>query len=168
MSRHWLLAATVVAFAAALALSLRPWATTSRPGFDRIATLPAAAQRPVRTWLDEHGVKLPWPGLPEVEQPQLALGYAYREVGALKLPFLAYGDPGLILHDARGRWGPPVPLDAAGEAMVTRLVGRRLDADYTFPLWHYLWGWLFFVPLAGWYWLQMRAERRRADAAGMI
>lgn len=168
LGRHWLLVATALAFAAVFILSPRPWSVVNRPGFDRIAVLPAAAQRPMRTWLDERGISLPWPGAPETEQPLLTLGYAYREVGALRMPFAAYGDPGLVLYDARGKWGPAVPLDTAGQAELRRIAGRALDADYRFPLWRFLWGWLFAAPLAVWYWLQLREERRRKDAAGVI
>ena len=168
VSRHWLLALSAVAFAAVFLKSPLPWSLTNTPGFDRIAAVPAAAQKPMRIWLDERGVKLPWPGLPEAEQPLLTLGYAHREVVALKAPFAAYGDPGLVLYDGRGKWGPPVPLDDEAATELRRLSGRALDADYSFPLWRYLWGWLLFVPLALWFWLQRRAEQRRADAAGIM
>lgn len=166
MSRHLLLAFSGVAFVAVLLRSPLPWSITNSPGFDRIAAVPAEAQKPLRTWLDEHGIKLPWPGAPETEQPLLTLGYAYRQVTALKLPFAAYGDPGSVLFDARGKWGPPVPVDDETAAELRQLTGRALDADYTFPLWRYVWGWLLFVPLVLWAWLQRRAEERRLAKAG--
>lgn len=168
LGRHWILVATALAFVVVLFASNRPWSVVNRPGFERVAEVPPAAQRPMRLWLRDRGIKLPWPGVPEAEQPQLTLGYAYREVGALAMPFAAYGDPGMVLFDGRGRWGPAVPLDGEAEAELTRLAGRSLADDYTFPLWRYLWGWLFVVPLAAWYWLQLRAEAARKDAEGIL
>ncbi len=163
--RLWL-AFLAVAFAAAAYFSDRDWALTDMPriealgaiegreelyrviGQSRLAPgmLPYTARQ--RANRAERGA--------EAEPRQPKVGYSYRELSVLRVPIWAYEDQGLVAYSEAHDGYYYVPLGEAQAAEIDRISGSRF-ADYGFPLWKHLWGWLFLVGMIVWTFLHLRA-----------
>lgn len=164
------LALLVLAYAGIAYVSNRPWNLANQPGIDRVALLPPRAdQAKLRSFLDYSGYILPHP--PVAAGPAGApamLGYSYREVSVLRLPFFAYADQGIVLYRDLPDHYQAVPLDADYRALLEKEAGAPLGRDYSFPFWRYLWGWLFAAGLILCVVLEQRAVSRRREALGLM
>lgn len=162
--RHILLAALALGMAAVLYLSPRGFMLTNMPQVELVEELPAAADTgKLRRFLDYSAILLPKPERAHGstrERP--ALGYSYREVSVLRLPLLAYPDQGNVLFVESPDQVQMVPLDADYMKLLAKEAGQPLGAEYAFHWWKHIWGWAFLLGFILWWFLQVRAERRRA------
>jgi hypothetical protein len=160
-----ILALLALGVAAVMVLSPRSWSMLDAPQVVLIAPLPynPAVEQIVNE--TETGVVIPYghrPGQSGMAPPELIaarryLGFVYRDVSLLKMPFWSYADPGFVA----------VQPGAEGYAaeLLSRNQVKRIDAatgghvaDYHFPFWGNLWGWLFVAGFIAWFVLQRRAE----------
>lgn len=162
MIRHLLLVAVGAGIVAALLLGDRNWGLTNRPGVDLVAELSGKVDEAKLNHLLTDGVVIvPTPGDP-LEGPNSSpmLGYSYREIALIGLPFLAYPDLGMVLFDETPTGLRAYPIEAAYLEALEAEAGVPLARDYSFPYYRFLWGWLFVAVLAAWVFLQRRARAR--------
>ena len=94
--------------------------------------------------------------------PPLKLGWTYRELSALRLPFWASDEFGFVTYFEQP-WGLQFGVLTSSQVrMIEQRLGRRLTDDYRFPWYLHLWGWLPFLGLILWTWLWHR-EANRAE-----
>jgi hypothetical protein len=161
-----LLALLAAGVAAVMVFSPRSWSMLDAPQVVLIAPLPynPAVEQVLNE--SEKGLEIPYghrPGESGAAPPELIaahryLGFVYRDVSLLKMPFWSYADPGFVAVQ-------PGPEAYAAE-LLTRDQVKRIDAangghagDYRYPFWGNLWGWLFVVGFIVWLVLQRRAEK---------
>ena len=165
--RLWL-AFLALAFAAAAYFSDRDWALTDMP---RIEALGALEENPelYRVLSESRLVPgmLPYTARQRANRaeralrgddarPQRRIGYSYRELSILRVPIWGYKDQGLVAYSEGPDGYYYVPLDEAQTAEIDRITGSSY-ADYGFPLWKHLWGWLFLLGMIVWTFLHLRA-----------
>lgn len=99
----------------------------------------------------------------------LDLGWSYREVSGLWMPFWAYKDQGLVLFsrapDGSYMLAPVTPDELDKVKQVT---GRDYAREYSFPLTQHLWGWLPMLALAGFILWLRRREAKQREALGVM
>jgi len=169
MKSRILLVAIGLAAAAILLLSERPVGLTDAMRFDEIMTLPDTDRlEPVRRYTMIGSGIIPYmPGeaAPAYRgRPPIKVGWAYREISGLRMPFFA-----------RAQFGPVTFVDLPGGrqfaelapeqvAQLEELAGRPVASGYTFPWYAHFWGWLIVLALIGWTLLRRREARIREDA----
>ncbi|ARS25870.1 hypothetical protein [Sphingomonas sp. KC8] len=162
MTRHILLMVVGIGIATALLFGGRDWRFTSRPGVDHVAMLAGKVDEVRLNQLLNDGVVIvPALGDPRegANSPPM-LGYSYREVALIGLPFVAYPELGLVLFDETPTGLRAYPLDAETLHGLEVEAGRSFTRDYSFPFYRFMWGWLFVAALAAWLILQMRVKAR--------
>lgn len=160
-----ILALLAAGVAAVMVFSPRSWSMLDAPQVVLIAPLPYSPAVEQVLSETETGLTIPYghrPGQSGAAPPELIaahryLGFVYRDVSLLKMPFWSYADPGFV----------SVQPGAEGYAaeLLTRDQVKRIDAatgghaaDYRYPFWGNLWGWLFVAGFLVWLVLQRRAE----------
>ena len=163
------LAALVLAVASVLFLSDRPWHLTSTPRVDEVAVLPDSAEfADVRRYTEIGSAQLPYmsrqarPAAPG--RPVLKLGWSYRELSLLRMPFWASDEAGYVTYLEFPEHIRIALLSPSQISMLERQTGRRFTGDYSFPWHQHLWGWLLFVGLVVWT-LLWRREANLAEEA---
>jgi NADH:ubiquinone oxidoreductase subunit 6 (subunit J) len=132
----------------------RTMVLTNAPHIALVATLP---RTPEFSGYDDKG-----------EPIQLDLGYSYREISALWMPFAAFADHGLVLFSGSGETISIAPVTDIDRAAITKVAGSDLTTRYSFPYYAHIWGWLSVLVLAVVTWLLVkRAEWKRAKAGIM-
>ena len=120
------------------------------------------------------GVIMPVKGGPDPEKgekPTLpAIGYSYREMSMLGLPFFAYKEYGIGLYSRGHNSIDFTPLDLDKIDVLENVMGTKLarTRGYFFPFWMHIWGWLVLAIGLGWAWWEWRDAERRKDEAGII
>ncbi len=76
------------------------------------------------------------------EPVQFDLGYSYRELSLLWMPFAAYADQRFVLFSATGARTSMTPLTDIDRAAIVKIGGTDLTKTYQFPLYAHIWGWL--------------------------
>jgi hypothetical protein len=171
----------VLALAAIFVLSDRPWLPTSMPAVSQIETLPNTPKMAdVRRYTEMGSAFLPHTGKEQArrraelrgaqydyDNEPLRLGWSYREVSFLRMPFFAYEEFGLVTYfDRLGGYHiallPPAQVELLGE-----LAGKDYGEE-RFPFYFYLWGWLFPAAALGLVLLYLRHEARRRAEQGLI
>lgn len=127
---------------------------TSAPHIALVATLP---RTPEFSGYDSKG-----------EPIQLDLGYSYREVSALWMPFWASTDQGIVLYGGNGGPVSITPVTDIDRAAMVKASGVDLVEGYRFPFYEHLWGWLSLVGLALATWLMVRRTQWKRDKAGIM
>jgi hypothetical protein len=173
MKSEILLGVTVVALAAALILSGRPFFPVNTPRIHEVATLPEGQKmEAVRRYTEFGSGLLPYNArekekraLKDWDEPTpLRLGYAYREISFLKLPFFAYEEYGLVTFlDTQTGYQIAIMQPKQLE-LLEELTGRKWS-DYRFPIERHLWGWLFVFAIVGGLMWRMREQR---EAEGVV
>ena len=132
----------------------RSFALTNAPHITLVATMP---QTPEFSGYDDKG-----------EPIQLDLGYSYREISALWMPFVAFEDQGFVLFSGSGANISIAPLTDIDRAAMTKVVGSDLTKTYSFPYYAHMWGWLSVLALAFVTWLMVKRAERKRDKAGIM
>ena len=159
-----------VAMAFILILSERPFGLTSSPRLDEIAVLPddprlAELRRQIQ-WGDSlYPYVSPKAQAEAAQAPtRLKFGWTYREWSMLGMPFAAYAESGFAAYlEMRG--GIKLALiDEDLRGLIEQVTGRDLEADYDFPWYRHIWGWLIVAVLAVWQVLSLREIKRAKKA----
>ena len=132
----------------------RSFALINAPHITLVATMP---QTPEFSGYDDKG-----------EPIQLDLGYSYREISALWMPFVAFEDQGFVLFSGSGANISIAPLTDIDRAAMTKVVGSDLTKTYSFPYYAHMWGWLSVLALAFVTWLMVKRAERKRDKAGIM
>lgn len=154
--RHWLLGGlAALAVAGASPAAARSWVVQDQPYVALIADLPDNSG--FEGYHEDRGMV------------PLDLGWSYREISGLWMPFWAYRDQGLVLFSKAPDGSYMLaPVSDAELAKIKDVTGRDVASEYSFPLANHLWGWLPMVALLGFiFWLRRRETRRR-EALGVI
>ena len=159
----------VVATAVMVFLSDRPWNMTSVPRIAEVAVLPdTPAFADVRRYTESGSGILPYVGRepPRASQaePPLKLGWTYREISGLRLPFWASDEFGFVTYIEQPRGLQFGVLSPAQIGEIEQRLGHRFTADYRFPWYLHLWGWLPFIGLIVWTWLWHREANLAEEA----
>ena len=163
------LAAWAVCVAAILFLSDRPWSAFSLARIDPVAELPdTPAFADVRRYTEIGSGFLPYfPGeaRPEtVDRPALKLGWAYREIGLMRMPFWVSSDIGYVAYYEQPTGRQIGILSPSQVEMIEQRTGRRFTREYAFPWYLKPWGWLVVLGLVGWTLFSRREARLIEDA----
>lgn len=153
------LGAVALAFAGALGLAApaeaRRWVMENRPEVALVADLPDDAGFEGYS-MDRGSV-------------QLDLGWSYREVSALWMPFWAYEDQGMVLFSQNPDGSYMLaPVTAAELDRVKQVTGRDHGREYAFPRAAHLWGWLPMMGILGFILWLRRREAKQREALGVI
>ena len=132
----------------------RTFALTNAPHIALVATLP---RTPEFSGYDDKG-----------EPIQLDLGYSYREISALWMPFIGSEDQGFVLYSGRGDTISIAPVTDFDRATIAKMAGRDLTKSYSFPIYAHIWGWLSIVGLMCVTWLITKRAERKRDKAGIM
>jgi hypothetical protein len=132
----------------------RAFALTNAPHITLIATMP---QTPEFSGYDDKG-----------EPIQLDLGYSYREISALWMPFIAFEDQGFVLFARSGVNTSVAPVTDIDRAAIAKVTGTDLTKTYSFPYYAHMWGWLSVVALAFATWLMVKRAEWKRDKAGIM
>ena len=132
----------------------RSFALTNAPHITLVATMP---QTPEFSGYDDKG-----------EPIQLDLGYSYREISALWMPFVAFEDQGFVLFSGSGANTSVAQLTDIDRAAMIKVVGSDLTKTYSFPYYAHMWGWLSVLALAFVTWLMVKRAERKRDKAGIM
>ena len=132
----------------------RAFALTNAPHIALVATLP---RTPEFSGYDDNG-----------EPIQLDLGYSYREISALWMPFVGFEDQGFILYSGRGDNVSIAPLTDIDRAAMIKMAGRDPTKSYSFPIYAHIWGWLSILGLLCVTWLIIKRAERKRDKAGIM
>ena len=163
------LAIVVVATAVMVFLSDRPWNMTSAPRIAEVAVLPdtpafADVRRYTRIGSGLFPYARPEPPRASRAEPVLKLGWTYREISGLRLPFWVSDELGFVTYFERPHGLQFGVLSAAQIGEIEWRLGRRVSEDYRFPWYLHLWGWLPFLGLIVWTWLWHREADRAEEA----
>jgi hypothetical protein len=105
------------------------------------------------------------------DQPARRRGdrHAARPAGAGigGLPLWASGEAGLVTY-FETPIGWQVALMGPDQVRLLERISGRSYADYSFPFWKHMWGWLFVLGLVVWYLLHRRAEAKWREETGII
>ncbi len=132
----------------------RPFLVINAPHITLVATMP---QTPEFSGYDDKG-----------EPIQLDLGYSYREISALWMPFAAFEDQGFVLFAGSGANISIAPVTDIDRAAMTKVVGSDLTKTYSFPYYAHIWGWLSVLALAFVTWLMVKRAEWKRDKAGIM
>lgn len=132
----------------------RAFALTNAPHIALVATLP---RTPEFSGYDDKG-----------EPIQLDLGYSYREISALWMPFMGFKDQGFVMYSRSGDAISIAPVTDVDRAAIMKLAGRDLTQSYTFPIYAHVWGWLSILGLAFTTWLTVKRAEWKRDKAGIM
>ena len=169
------LAAFALCVGLVLIVSDRPWSATSMPRIDEVAVIPDGPKtESVREYTEYGSGVLPFmerearpsPG-PDSERP-IKLGWSYRELGLLRMPFWASKELGFVtyIETPEGlRFSVMVPEQLA---LLEQMTGQKYSDRYTFPWHEHLWGWLFVLAFLAWLVLNRRAEAKWRAETGII
>ena len=124
------------------------------PHITRVATLP---RTPEFSGYDDKG-----------EPVQLDLGYSYREMSALWMPFAAFEDQGFVLYAGAGDNISISPITDVDRAAIIKAAGIDLTASYRFPYYTHVWGWLSVLAAVFVTWLMVKRAEWKRDAAGIM
>jgi hypothetical protein len=164
-----LLVAIGLAAAAILLLSSRPIGLTDAMRFDEIMTLPDTDRlEPVRRYAMIGSGIIPYmPGEaapPYRARPPIKVGWTYREISALRMPFYARPQFGPVTFVDLPEGRQFAELGPEQVALLEELAGQPVASGYGFPWYAHLWGWLVVLVLIGWTLLRRREARIREDA----
>lgn len=168
--RLWL-AFLAVSFAVCLYFSDRDWSLTNMPRIEELGEVEESAE--LVAALGRGGSQpgiLPYTARqkasrqeePRDRPPMPRIGYSYRELSILRVPIWGHADQGIVLFLEMPEGYYFVPLDEAQVRALDRVLGTSY-ADYRFPFWEHLWGWLFLLGLIVWTILHLRAGARLAE-----
>ena len=132
----------------------RAFALTNAPHIALVATLP---RTPEFSGYDDKG-----------EPIQLDLGYSYREVSALWMPFAAFKDEGFVLYSGSGDAISIAPITDVDRAAIVKVAGKDLTKSYSFPIYAHVWGWLSLLTLVFITWLMVKRAEWKRDKAGIM
>jgi hypothetical protein len=102
------------------------------------------------------------------EPIQLDLGYSYREVSALWMPFAAFEDQGLVLFSGTGDNISIAPVTDVDRAAIIKATGSDLTKAYSLPIYAHFWGWLSVMSLVFVTWLMVKRAEWKRDKAGIM
>lgn len=165
-----------LAFAIVFFVSDREWGLTSMPRVETIDVLPDRPElAQVRFYTEMGSGVLPYTSregsrraaADAQPRPPLKIGFAYREISILRLPFWAHEEGGIVTFFEMPN-GYQVALINADQLRLLERISGRGYSGFSFPLWRHLWGWLFVLGLLGWYLLHRRAEARWREETGII
>ncbi len=164
-----MLAAIAIAFGAILFLSDRPVGLTDMIRIDEIATLPVSARlEPVRRYTMIGSGLIPYmPGerrAATAGPPPLKIGWVYREISGLRMPFFASSQFGPVTFVELPEGRQYAELGPDQVALLDALAGRPVASGYRFAWHRRIWGWLVVLALIGWTLLRRREARIREDA----
>lgn len=134
--------------------SPRRMALTNAPHITLVATMP---RTPEFSGYDDKG-----------ETIQLDLGYSYREMSALWMPFAAFEDQGFVMYSGSGDNISIAPVSDIDRAAIIKIAGSDLTKSYSFPIYAHIWGWLFVLALAFVTWLMVKRAEWKRDKAGIM
>lgn len=169
MSSRIFLGVLIVAVGLAVYFSDRPWDMTSAPRIAQVAVLPdSPALADVRRYTEIGSGVLPYNEgrAPPASRgrPPLKLGWTYREVSALRMPFWASDEFGFVTY-LEQPWGVEFGILSPSQIqMLEQRLGRRFSEDFSFPWYLHLWGWLPLIGLIAWS-LLWRREANLAEEA---
>ena len=132
----------------------RGFALTNAPHIALVATMP---RTPEFSGYDDKG-----------EPIQLDLGYSYREVSALWMPFAAFEDQGFVMYAGKGDNISIAPVNDIDRAAIVKIAGEDLTKSYSFPIYAYVWGWLSVLALVFITWLMVKRAEWKRDKAGIM
>ncbi len=132
----------------------RGFALTNAPHIALIATMP---RTPEFSGYDDKG-----------EPIQLDLGYAYREISALWMPFVAFEDQGFVMFSGTGDAISIAPVNDVDRAAMVKAVGSDLTKNYRFPYYAHVWGWMSVLALVFVTWLMVKRAEWKRDKAGIM
>ena len=170
MNAQYLTWPLVVGLVVVMIFSGRPSVPANIPRIEEVATLPDGPRMAsVRAYTEYGSGVLPYNAMErarrapadwDARQP-LKLGYAYREVSFLKMPFWAYEEYGLVTFMDTPAGYKIAIMNPKQMELLQELTGKDWSG-YRFPIWAHLWGWLFVIgfiagPLL---WLRERAKWR--------
>jgi hypothetical protein len=127
---------------------------TNAPHITLVATLP---RTPEFSGYDDKG-----------EPIQLDLGYSYREVSALWMPFIAFEDQDYVLFSGSGDAISIAPLTDIDRAAIVKVAGSDPTTSYRFPTFAHVWGWLSVLALALVTSLMLKRAEWKRDKAGIM
>jgi hypothetical protein len=132
----------------------RPFVLMNAPHITLIATMP---QTPEFSGYDDKG-----------EPIQLDLGYSYREISALWMPFAAFEDQGFVMFAGSGDNISIAPVNDIDRAAIRKVTGTDLIKSYSFPYYAHVWGWLLVLALVFTTWLMVKRAEWKRDKAGIM
>jgi hypothetical protein len=127
---------------------------TNAPHIALVATLPRI---PEFSGYDDKG-----------EPIDLDLGYSYREVSALWMPFLAFEDQGFVMYSGTADAISIAPLTDIDRAAIVKAAGNDPTQRYSFPTYVHTWGWLSVIALVLVTWFMIKRAEWKRDKAGIM
>ena len=132
----------------------RAMVLTNAPHIALVATMP---RTPEFSGYDDKG-----------EPIQLDLGYSYREMSALWMPFAAFKDQGFVMYAGTGDNISIAPVNDVDRAAIVKVAGSDLTKSYSFPYYAHIWGWLSVLAAVFVTWLMVKRAEWKRDAAGIM
>lgn len=168
MAGRLLLGLLAAAMAAVLLLSDRPIGLTDMVRIEAQAVLPDTARlAAVRRYTEIGSGLIPYyPGeaVPaRQEPPPLRLGWVYREISALGMPFFARSEFGPVTYFELPAGRQFAELGTDQIRMIDEMAGGRAAQDARFAWYRHLWGWLLVLLLVAWTLVRRREARIRDD-----
>jgi hypothetical protein len=171
-----LLKALLLLLFVAMVFSGRPLLPTSMPRIREIAVLPASAKlEPIRQYTEMGSGLLPYNAReqldrlpPSSDAPRpLKVGYSYREVSFLRLPFAAYTEFGIVTFvDTVG--GYKICLLSPEQVKMLNEAAGRDFSKIGLQAWRHVWGWFFLLGGGALGILHMRRMARWREIHGII
>ncbi len=127
---------------------------TNSPHIALVATMP---RTPEFSGYDDKG-----------ETIQLDLGYSYREMSALWMPFAAFEDQGFVMYSGSGDNISISPVSDVDRAAIIKVAGSDLTKSYSFPYYAHVWGWLSVLALVFVTWLMVKRAEWKRDKEGIM
>jgi hypothetical protein len=127
---------------------------TNAPHITLVATMP---RTPEFSGYDDKG-----------ETIQLDLGYSYREMSALWMPFAAFEDQGFVMYSGSGDNISISPVSDIDRAAIIKVAGSDLTKSYSFPYYAHIWGWLSVLALVFVTWLMVKRAEWKRDKEGIM
>jgi hypothetical protein len=170
MKTEHYLGGLILLTAAALVLSQRPFLPVDMPRIMDVEVLPDGPRmQDVRRYTEYGSGILPYTPREQAERARRAdhgydgkihLGYAYRELSFLRMPFFAYSEYGLVTYEETGM-GYQIALMGPEQLKILQGLTGKDYSGYRFPFWWHLWGWLFVAGFAALPLIWMREDERR-------
>lgn len=99
----------------------------------------------------------------------LDVGYAYREIRILWMPFFAWSEGGFVFFSRTDTGQYSIaPAHEIEFMRVTRAIGHDPREGYSFNMLAHMWGWLSLIPLAFAWRRYRRWDDERRVATGMV